>query len=178
MVYNYIRLEFSICVLLILLLFVEYCVELWVDESIYNLNSNSSMVYQSVVLPTLFITNSSFKDDNEIHDRPLFNEDRKPKQLNPIALDASNTDSGALDSWILIGVFTNDNKTYALFKNKNENKKYLKLSENQTITGWLIKEIKPTHVLLELSGQERVLELISIRQKVKPSADYDPTLKR
>jgi type II secretory pathway component PulC len=54
----------------------------------------------------------------------------------------------------------------------------LKLSENQTIAGWLIKEIKPSHVLLELSGQERVLELITIKPKVKPSADYDPTLKR
>ncbi len=178
MIYNYIRLEFTICVLLLLLLFVEYCVELWMDKSIYNLNSSSSQVYHPVVLPNLLITNSSFKDDSEIHDRPLFSEDRKPKQLNPITLEASASDVGALDTWLLIGVFTKDHKIYALFKNKNENKKYLKLSENQTIAGWLIKEIKPSHVLLELSGQERVLELITIKPKVKPSADYDPTLKR
>lgn len=178
MSYNYIRLEFTVCVLLLFLLFIEYCVELWMDKSIYNLNGNSSQVYQPVVLPNLLFTNSSFKDNSEVHERPLFSEDRKPKQSNPIALEAAASDAGALDTWLLIGVFTNNNKIHALFKNKNENKKYLKLSENQTIAGWLIKEIKPSHVLLELSGQERVLELITIKPKVKPSADYDPTLKR
>ena len=178
MIYNYIRLEFSVCVFLILLLFVEYGVELLMDKSIYNLTTRPSLSYQAVVLPTLSLTNAVFKDDSEVHDRPLFSEDRKPQHSNSITPETANADMGALENWLLIGVFTNDQKLYALFKNKNENKKYLKLLENQTLAGWLIKQIKPNHVLFELSGQERILELITIKPKTKPSADYDPTLKR
>ncbi len=178
MIYNYIRLELSFCVVLILLLIFEYGVELWMDNAIYASNHNQTMVYQPLLLPNLIVDNPVFKDDSEIHDRPLFNEDRKPQKLVSTSADASAPDMGALDNWMLIGVFNKDQTMSALFRNRTENKKYLKISENQTIAGWLIKEIKPTHVLLELSGQERILELITIKPKAKPSVDYDPALKR
>lgn len=171
------KLELIFCCVLIFMLFVEYCVELWMDSSIYNANFNYSVIYQPVVLPSLLINNSVIKDDSEIHDRPLFSEDRKPQKKAPVAFDTSIPDIGALDDWLLIGVYNHNHQMSALFRNRNEEKKYLKLSENQTIAGWLIKEIKPTHVLLELSGQEKQLELITLKTKLKPSADYDPYLK-
>ena len=179
MIYNYIKLELTFCVVLILLLIFEYGVELWMDNAIYKSNKNQVISYQAIFLPNLVVDNPVFKDDSEIHDRPLFNEDRKPKKLAAITADSSAPDIGGLDNWLLIGIFNKDHTMSALFRNRTENKKYLKISENQTIAGWLIKEIKPTHVLLELSGQERLLELITIKPKAnKPSADYDPALKR
>lgn len=179
MIYNYIKLELTFCILLIMLLIFEYSVELWMDNEIYNSNNNQAISYQAVLLPSLVIDNPVFKDDSQIHDRPLFNEDRKPQKIAATTTDSTAPDVGGLDNWLLIGVFNKDHTMSALFRNRTENKKYLKITENQTIAGWLIKEIKPTHVLLELSGQERLLELVTIKPKAnKPSADYDPALKR
>lgn len=168
MIYNHIRLEITFCIFLILLLIFEYCVELWMDSAMYQSNTNQTVAYQPILLPNLVIGNPVFKDDSEIHGRPLFNEDRKPQKQMLTTSDAIDSNSGALDNWMLIGIFNKNKTMSALFRNKTENKKYLKILENETIAGWLVKEIKPTHVLLSLSGQERLLELVTIKSKAKP----------
>ncbi|CAD6878803.1 hypothetical protein [Methylomonas albis] len=127
-------------------------------------------------LPNLADSKGSAESYSDIVDRPLFVEGRKP------FADASPTDnlqtqeSGQIDDWELIGVYDKANKPTALFRKRNEAKKFLKVTEEQSISGWLLKQIQADHVLLQQAGQEKSVVLRKPRVQVKPPMPGKPAV--
>ena len=131
------------------------------------LNQTIEADYQADPLPSLITPKQSADGFNTIVERPLFVEGRKPMpdtaQQNPEAA----ADVGQLEDWVLIGIYNKDKKQVALFRKQNEAKKYLKLNEQQTISGWQLTQIHADSVILQLDGQQKTVMLLKPREQVK-----------
>jgi len=137
------------------------------------LNKSIEADYRSEPLPSLDLPKSTELSFNNIIERPLFIEGRKP--LPEEIEDGAETaeDAGELDDWILIGIYNRDKtseKQVALFRNKKEEKKFLKLYEEQTISGWLLKEIQSDRVFLKMGSQQKSVMLRKPREQSKTPA--------
>lgn len=126
--------------------------------------------YQAIVLPELPRLTSTVEDFAEIVDKPLFVEGRKPiveTETNPSEQAA---DMGQLEDWQLMGVYSKHQQPAALFVKASEGKRYTKLTLNQSISGWILKEIETDQVTLERAGQQKKLLL----HKAKPKLPKKP----
>ncbi len=134
------------------------------------LNKTVEGDYQADELPELNLPKHTPDSFAAINERPLFIEGRKPLPEKapdaPVAADASQ-----LEDWLLIGIYNNKDKPkVALFRKQNEAKKFLKLNQGQTISGWQLKEIQADRVILEQGGQEKSVMLLKPRQQTKTPA--------
>lgn len=129
------------------------------------LNAPSQTEVELETLPVMQMASKSLEAYNAIIERPLFLEGRAPivQTLTP---DAPKTEElGKIDEWSLIGIFNKNNTITALFNKTNEVKKFQKLHQDQTLSGWQIKQILPDRVILEQAGQIKELVL----RKIVPS---------
>jgi hypothetical protein len=102
----------------------------------------------------------------ELIERPLFIENRKPiveASTDQAKLEENNAQ---LEDWALIGVYNKSNQLVALFTKKTEAKKYLKLTANQQISGWVLKEIRPDQVILQQGGHQTSIPLRKPRKEM------------
>ena len=142
-----------------------------------SLNNKSQADYQADMLPELNLLNRSAESYAAIVERPLFVEGRKP-----IAENANETvqatDNGQIDDWLLIGVYDKGkhNKPLALFRKQNEAKKFLKLTEEQSISGWSVEDIQPDRVILQQGGQQKTVMLRKPRPQTKTPVPPRPKL--
>lgn len=119
-------------------------------------------------LPTIASLKSAAEEYGEMVERPLFIEGRKPLPEAGPTDNAQKVETGQIDDWLLIGVFSKGQKPpTALFAKKNEPKKYLKIGTEQMISGWLLKEIQPDRVVLEQAGQQKSVLLRKPRPESK-----------
>jgi hypothetical protein len=119
-------------------------------------------------LPSITTLKSAAEEYGEMVERPLFIEGRKPLPEAGPTDKPQNVETGQIDDWLLIGVFNNGQKPpIAMFAKKNEAKKYLKIGTEQMISGWLLKEIQPDHVILEQAGQQKSVLLRKPRPESK-----------
>ncbi|PPD35899.1 MAG: hypothetical protein CTY19_02310 [Methylomonas sp.] len=122
--------------------------------------------YQSDALPELDLAKQASESYNAIVERPLFIEGRKP-----IAEQAADSpaaaDNGQLDDWLLIGVYNKGERKLALFRKQNEAKSFLKITENQSVSGWQLIQIQADRVLLQQGGQQKSIMLRKPRPQGK-----------
>lgn len=126
--------------------------------------------YQSESLPSLDSPKLSEAGFTDIVERPLFIEGRKPLPDAAENNSQSAEDTGQLDDWALIGIYNKDKKSskqLALFRNKKEAKKFLKLNEEQMISGWQLTQIQSDRVILQLGGQQKTVMLRKPREQSK-----------
>jgi len=126
--------------------------------------------YQADELPQLSLSKQSAESFINIVERPLFIEGRKPlPEIVETSSEASTNDQ--LDDWSLIGIYTKNKRQVALFRKQNEARKFLKLNEDQTISGWQLKQIQADRVVLQQGGQEKSVMLRKPRlpSKTPPS---------
>ncbi|MCK9605659.1 MAG: hypothetical protein M0R33_04315 [Methylomonas sp.] len=114
--------------------------------------------YQSESMPVLTQPRPFNDSMNEIVERPLFIEGRKPLP-EQVVEGPETTDNGQLDDWQLIGIYDKNNRKIALFRKQNEAKTFLKLNETQMITGWQLKQIQSDRVVLQQGGQQKSIML-------------------
>lgn len=133
--------------------------------------------FQAEELPTIADNSKgSAESYSEIVDRPVFIEGRRPMaETNPTEI-AQNQDIGQIDDWDLIGVYNKDKQPTALFRKRNEAKKFLKIGAEQNISGWLLKQIHADHVLLQQAGQEKSVVLRKPRAQTKPPLPGKPAV--
>lgn len=131
------------------------------------LNKRVDSDYQSDPLPSLEIPKQTPDSYSTIIERPLFIEGRKPLPEAAQESAETDTDTGKLDDWELIGLYSTDSKPVALFRKQNEAKKYLRIHEQQAISGWLLKQIQADKVILQLGGQQKSVMLRKPRQPTK-----------
>jgi len=126
--------------------------------------------YQSEPLPGLKRSKLPEAGFNSIVERPLFIEGRKPLPDDAEDSSEAKSDMGQLDDWALIGIYNKDKKNkkpVALFRNQKEAKKFIKLNEDQTISGWQLTEIQYDRVILQLAGQQKTVMLRKPREQSK-----------
>lgn len=133
------------------------------------LNAKIDTEYQSDPLPVLELQKQLPESYNSIVERPLFIEGRKPLPETGQEGTEDAADTSQLDDWELIGLYSTDSKPLALFRKKNEAKEYLRISEQQTISGWQLIEIQPDKAILQLGGQQKSVMLRKPRQQIKPA---------
>jgi hypothetical protein len=115
-------------------------------------------------LPSISTLKPASGNYNELVERPLFIEGRKPI-VEAITETTQNADNAQIDDWELVGIYTKGKKTSVLFAKKNETHKFLKIGVEQTVSGWLLKEIQPDRVVLQQAAQ---MKTVMLR---KPRAD-------
>lgn len=129
--------------------------------------------YQADELPQLSLSKQSAESFINIVERPLFIEGRKPlPEIVETSSEASTNDQ--LDDWSLIGIYTKNKRQVALFRKQNEARKFLKLNEDQTISGWQLKQIQADRVVLQQGGQEKS---VMLRKPRLPSKTPPPPKK-
>jgi type II secretory pathway component PulC len=164
-----IKLQALACAVFGAMLAAEWGYGLYADQQLQQQllipKDNSPVISE---LPKFTATKFAATDFAEMVERPLFSESRKPApEISPD--QAKNEENNAqLEDWSLIGVYSQNNRLIALFSKKNEAKKYLKLSVGQQISGWVLKEIRPDRVLLQLSGQQTSVQLRKPRKDIAP----------
>lgn len=129
-------------------------------------------------LPSMSNSKSSAESYSEIVDRPVFLEGRRPIVEAPPSDTAQAQDVGQIDDWALIGVYNKDERPTALFSKRNETRKFLKITEEQSISGWQLKKIQSDHVVLQQAGQEKSVVLRKPRAQVSPQAGGKPAATR
>ena len=119
-------------------------------------------------LPSISTLKSTSGTFNELVERPLFIEGRKPV-VEAVVEATQNADNGQIDDWELIGIYTKGNKNTVIFAKKNETRKFLKIGAEQMVSGWLLKEIQLDRVLLQQGAQVKTVMLRKPRAEIKPS---------
>lgn len=114
--------------------------------------------YQTGELPQLSLSKQSAESFINIIERPLFVEGRKPLP-DTVTTSSEASANDQLDDWSLIGIYSKNKRQVALFRKQNEARKFLKLNEDQTISGWQLKQIQADRVVLQQGGQEKSVML-------------------
>lgn len=114
--------------------------------------------YQADPLPVLDLAKQGSESYNAIVEKPLFIEGRKPI-VEQAADSPAAAENGQLDDWLLIGVFNKGERKLALFRKQNEAKSFLKITENQSISGWQLLQVQADRVLLQQGAQQKSIML-------------------
>jgi len=114
-------------------------------------------------LPDSEFTQLPFDNYQEIVMRPLFIEGRRPIEGGSDD-DSIAAISNDIKQFVLMGVYTIENKLIALIKDQMNADHYLKKSLGDEIAGWTIKQILTDRIIIERSGQTQEIEL----RKPKP----------
>ncbi|WP_446811738.1 hypothetical protein ACH50O_09295 [Methylomonas sp. 2BW1-5-20] len=172
-----IRLQLLGCGILSIALLAEWAYSRFTARELQSLlEPRSQTAFQAEELPSIADSKNSIETYSEIVERPLFIEGRKPIAEASPTENLQNADSGQIDDWALIGIYIKDKKPIALFSKRNEARKFQKISEDQTIAGWQLKQIQADRVLLLQAGQERSVVLRKPRAQVKPPIPGKPAV--
>ncbi|MGR8930086.1 MAG: hypothetical protein ACU836_05545 [Gammaproteobacteria bacterium] len=131
------------------------------------LDENIRADYRADPLPSLSHPRQSADSFAAITERPLFIEGRRPIPEEEQESTEVAADTGKLEDWDLIGIYNKDNKKLALFRHQKEAKKFLKIYEQQTISGWQLEQIENDRVLLQLGEQQKTVMLRKPREQSK-----------
>ena len=169
-----VKLQLIVCGFLSLVLLSEWGYSQFagrqLQDSLHALDPENAA---EVELPSIDVSNTA-PLNNELVERPLFVEGRKPVvELAPEKVQT--VENGQIDDWLLIGIYEKDKRPMALFSKRNEPKKYQKITTQQLISGWVLKEIQPDHVILQEAAELKTVLLRKPRvQQAKPSPAPPP----
>ncbi len=166
-----VKLQLLVCGLLSLILAAEWAYGEFAARRLqqsqqYSID-DSKIPAELPTIPTLKSTTMLY---NELVERPLFIEGRKPIVEESVEKVQNNVENGLIDDWALIGIYKKDKRPMALFARKNETKKFLKISNEQMISGWLLKEIQSDRVILQQAAQQKTVLLRKPREENRPPA--------
>ena len=149
---------------------------LFAIEILYFLHSESKLQtfietpmpssYQERVIPVFQKPDMS---DSSYLLNPIFNSSRKPIALSQNT-ELTNPASTNIDNWTLVGIVTGLSINKAIVYNQ-ETRKHKVLTVDDTIDGWVVANISPTHLNLQADGLSKTLSIdlskkISINQDV------------
>ncbi|MCK5191110.1 MAG: hypothetical protein KAR12_13765 [Methylococcales bacterium] len=159
-----IKLLLGLCVLLLIILLVEWLAISFSETPA--VKSLSAVEGHDMELPELVLTEQSIETYLDMVDRPLFIKGRKPViDLND---DSDIQEFGKIEDLVLVGIYSKDGHMIALFSQQGSEKKYLKKSEGDDISGWLLKEIQADQIILEQAGEQQSIMLRKPKPKTKP----------
>ena len=168
-----IKLLLRLCVLLLIILLVEWLIISFSETpAVKSLSAVEEGQSQNMELPELELTEQSIETYLDMVDRPLFINGRRPIVDQIEAGDVQELSK--IEDLILVGIYTKDGRMVALFSQVGSDKKYSKKSEGDDISGWLLKEIQADQIILEQAGEQQTI----ILRKPKPKSSPKITRKR
>lgn len=138
------------------------------DERLSEIGGDAGLFPEN--FPTENITLPPVETYAEMIDRPLFLSGRRPMEEQPEGADAidEQTFSGQLNIKLMGVIAVPKGGMTVLFVDSSG--KYSRAEQDDTIEGWLVKEVKSDRVLLEQGG---VVEELLLR-KPKPKVGREP----
>ena len=157
---------------------------LFAIEVLYFLHSKSKLQtfietplpssYQEHVIPAFQKPDLS---DSSYLLNPIFNSSRKPIALSQIT-ELTNPVSTNIDKWTLVGIVTGLTINKAILYNQ-ETRKHKVVMVDDTIDGWVVANISPTHLILQADGLSKTLSLdLSKKTSIKHDIFNTPNLIR
>ena len=166
------KLQGSLCALLLMGWGVEWTLGRMSSDHLQQaLAQPQATDFQADDLPELEMLELAM---DSVIERPLFIEGRKPIVEAVQNSSQPAVDTGQIDEWPLIGIYTKGKQTMALFRKQNEARKYSKLTEQQMIAGWQLQQIQSDHVVLMQNGQSKKVMLRKPRAQIKSAAPSAP----
>lgn len=178
---NIIKLLLVLCVLLVLVLFIEW--ELAEPPEKLNIEApaiEEESQNQSQKLTIIKLSEQSLDSYTEMVNSPLFIKGRQP--IADLVEEAEDQDVGSIEDLFLVGIYSTEEGMMALFKTKGSNEKYLKKSRGDDVSGWMLEKIQADQVILERDGKRQALLLRAPKPKskfkVKPPKRAKPVARK
>jgi len=173
---NIIKLLLVLCVMLLIILFIEWEIaEPGINLDIETSATKEESQNKSQKLTEIKLTKQSVESYSEMVDSPLFIKGRKP-----VAGFEEETE-GQVDSRIedlyLVGIYSAEERMVALFSTKGRDGKYLKKAKGDDVSGWMLEEIMVDKVILERDGKKQTLMLRTPKPKL-PKKNISAARKR
>ncbi|WP_305910016.1 type II secretion system protein N [Methylomarinum sp. Ch1-1] len=164
MSHNLIKLLLSLCLLLLVILLLEW---LFIGSPDYSQpldSQNGKADGLEVNLPAIKFSAASPDSYTDMVERPLFIEGRRP--VIEDEEDDASQQVDKIEDLVLVGIYTVESEMTALFSKQGRDETYLKKSRGDDISGWLLQEIQADRVILEREGKRQTLML----RKPKPES--------
>jgi len=163
---NIIKLLLALSVLLLLILFIEW----QLAEPSENLGIETSTIdegsqNQSQNLTVINLSGQPLDSYSQMVNSPLFIKGRKP--IEDVVEEVENQDVSSVEDLFLVGIYSAEERMFALFSEKGRDGKYLKKAEGDDVSGWMLKEIQVDKVILERDGNKQSLMLRAPKPKTK-----------
>ncbi len=153
----------ALCVLLLIIFLIEWGIAASSGEQTDGVDSVPGQTAdQEIELPELKLAKQSLEAFADMVERPLFIEGRRPVIIeeNENGLE----EQGEIDDLMLMGVYTVEGHQVALFSQTGAGKNYIKKTEGEEVSGWLLKEIQTDRVTLERAGNQQSMMLRKPRE--------------
>ncbi len=161
---NIIKLLLALCVMLLIILFIEWRVsEPAVYQNIETPTSEGKPQNQPQKLAVIELSKGSVDTYSQMVDSPLFIKGRRPV-IGGIEETVSQ-DVGRIEDLFLVGIYSVEEHLIALFNKKGPDRKYLKKAKGDDVSGWMLAEIKADKVILERDGKKQTLMLRAPKPK-------------
>jgi len=164
-----------VSVLLLVLIFVQdYYAENYRTQIFQEIENVDSAGFALEEIPDSPLSESTLEEYNELVERPLFFNERRPVVPGEDAAEEPETEKQALKeiSLKLIGIIDIPDTVYALFqdpKAKPDESQFKRLKQGDDINGWTLKEIKSDRVIIS-SGTDTEEILLAKPRVHKPSS--------
>lgn len=163
------RLQLLTCAALGTGLSAEWVVSRYAAQELDSqLAPRDQIAFEAEQLPAIATSPRPIDSYNDIVERPIFIEGRRPLAETKANDPTQNSDTSQIDDWSLIGIYDKGGKPTALFSKRNEARKFLKIGEEQSLSGWQLKQILADRVILQQAGQEKPVLLRKPRPQIKP----------
>ena len=161
---NVIKLLLGSCLLMLCILLIELGLSLLSDNPFDDpVSATGKQQGDATELPELNVAKKAVESYTDMVERPLFIKGRKP-MVEAEDTTAPVEEVSKIDDLTLLGIYSVKGKMTALFNKTGIDSKYLKKSEGDDVSGWILQEIKTDKVILERTGKQQTVML----RKPKP----------
>ena len=156
MKHNLLKIKIIICAVLVILFSLEWFYDFYYKSGA-DFDNRHSFDSKEYSLPDVDADNLTVERYSYIVDKPLFDESRRPPPK--VVETVSKVEYFQINDWILVGIIRTKSTYQAMFTKRGDPKSFIKITVNQLISGWTVKEINPGYVVLQLNDQKKTIEL-------------------
>ncbi len=157
-----------ICAAFCVVILLEWLYALYAQKQLLaSINALDKQKNAVSELPTIELSERQETSYTDLVNRPLFIQGRKPVAETSTTTASTVTAASGTWNWELNGIYTQDNRLYALFSRngvKTPKDNFRKITKDNNLDGWLLTEIHKDKVILTQSGNQKELLL----RKSKP----------
>ncbi len=160
-----IKIMLALCVVLLVILIIEWQVTgIPVIELTDSDLTDQEFKNDEKKLSAIKITKPPITFYANMVDRPLFIQGRR--NVESVVEKTINLEASKIEDLTLVGIFSNKDRLVAAFSKQGAEKKFVKISEDENIAGWLVTEVQSDKILLEKGAKQKTLFLRAPKEKV------------
>jgi hypothetical protein len=168
----------AICVALCIILFGEWMYAMYTQSQLLeDAEGGDSKKKVIAELPSIELSKRPEASYSDLVTRPLFIQGRKPVNEPDEAPTPTATAATGTFNWALNGIYTHQNKLYALFSRttaKLPKDNYRKVTKDSDIDGWKVIEINNDKVVVSQGTKELDLPLRKPKPKDEANKNGNP----